>query len=384
MNTSSFPRLLRVSTISLLAFASLLPVSAQVTINSNGTGGGDWATGSTWVGGSVPPNFDSWVILTGDTVTAGSDAFYNNASRSNVVYGTLNINTGASITIARLNPSATSSGTINVAGGSFSVDGIANSAVEGTLLTINVSAGSLTTRSTNAGIYSDKAVINLSGGTVNYAATQLKAATHITGGTMILNGVTGTSSLTGFATSTWNGGTVAINTSSLGNQTQTNNLINRWGENAANVLALSSKTEKQTLALGGNASLSQGNLHVNLYSATDSDNDQINFASHSLTLGSNVQISLFGTSLTGTVEDYLGTSYKLFDGSSSYDNINASIAATVLNIGGADYTVGWINNLSTDGTLTIDTLSVIPEPSTYAFLGGLSALGLCLLRRRRL
>lgn len=46
-------------------------------IQSNGTGGGDWNTGSTWVGGIVPTSSDDVVIVSGDSVSlvaAGSCA----------------------------------------------------------------------------------------------------------------------------------------------------------------------------------------------------------------------------------------------------------------------------------------------------------------------
>lgn len=41
----------------------------MATITSNGTGGGDWSTGSTWVGGVAPTGTDDVVIDVGDTVT---------------------------------------------------------------------------------------------------------------------------------------------------------------------------------------------------------------------------------------------------------------------------------------------------------------------------
>lgn len=43
------------------------------TITSNGTGGGLWSAGATWVGGSAPVDNDTVVIASGDTVTYETD-----------------------------------------------------------------------------------------------------------------------------------------------------------------------------------------------------------------------------------------------------------------------------------------------------------------------
>jgi len=43
------------------------------TITSNGTGGGNWATGATWVGGVKPGNTDSVVLAASDVVTYDED-----------------------------------------------------------------------------------------------------------------------------------------------------------------------------------------------------------------------------------------------------------------------------------------------------------------------
>ena len=45
----------------------------MATINSNGTGGGDWNAGPTWVGGSVPDTTDRANIVSGDTVTLSAN-----------------------------------------------------------------------------------------------------------------------------------------------------------------------------------------------------------------------------------------------------------------------------------------------------------------------
>lgn len=43
------------------------------TKTSNGTGGGLWGDGATWVGGVIPADQDTVVIASGDTVTFNVD-----------------------------------------------------------------------------------------------------------------------------------------------------------------------------------------------------------------------------------------------------------------------------------------------------------------------
>lgn len=54
----------------------VVPTETASAVYSNGTGGGNFATGATWSGGSVPDATDDVVIRPGDTVTAtGSTSF---------------------------------------------------------------------------------------------------------------------------------------------------------------------------------------------------------------------------------------------------------------------------------------------------------------------
>ena len=59
------------------------------------------------------------------------------------------------------------------------------------------------------------------------------------------------------------------------------------------------------------------------------------------------------------------------------------MAATVWTIAGNDYDVTFTDNLSTDGTLTVSGLTLVPEPGAFALLGGLVAMAFTLVRRRR-
>lgn len=53
----------------LFVMLGLCIVGTQAQIQSNGTGGGDWNTGSTWIGGAVPGAGDNVVIQGSDVVT---------------------------------------------------------------------------------------------------------------------------------------------------------------------------------------------------------------------------------------------------------------------------------------------------------------------------
>src|SRR5438552_1221536 len=62
--------------IKLFVYCCILVLSfesafAANTRTSNGTGGGTWATGGTWVGGVAPLSTDNAIIAAGDTVTLG-------------------------------------------------------------------------------------------------------------------------------------------------------------------------------------------------------------------------------------------------------------------------------------------------------------------------
>jgi hypothetical protein len=88
---------------------------AQIT--SNGTGGGDWNTGSTWVGGSVPGGSDTAVIAATDTVTlntdlSGTTLAKDGSNNSVTVTGILNCATTATAYL-KVSGNIVGTGTIN-------------------------------------------------------------------------------------------------------------------------------------------------------------------------------------------------------------------------------------------------------------------------------
>ncbi len=75
----------------LIVLGTLLGIgAASAQISSNGTGGGDWSTGTTWSGGVVPTGTDNVVIQGSDAVTVSAAVSCAN----------LTMNAGTKITIS--------------------------------------------------------------------------------------------------------------------------------------------------------------------------------------------------------------------------------------------------------------------------------------------
>ena len=73
------------------AIVFVLPISSSLwaTIESNGTGGGDWENTSSWDGTNTPANMadgDTLVIHLGDTITINSNLSFNGVIQ---IYGVL-------------------------------------------------------------------------------------------------------------------------------------------------------------------------------------------------------------------------------------------------------------------------------------------------------
>lgn len=148
------------------------------TIQSNGTGGGNWNLGTSWTGGSVPLSTDDIIILSGDQINATS-----NQSCANLrIDGTLNFNTN-SVTISpsgNLTFSGTGSITgsnaarsLNVTGDLYSLTG-ANGSISG----INFSIGGISdlqgrllfNNTTGSRTFTGDVTIN-NGGAIDFSTT---------------------------------------------------------------------------------------------------------------------------------------------------------------------------------------------------------------------
>lgn len=366
----------RPSLATLVALLATAPFAfGQTSVQS-----GSWSDPITW-GGSVPTSL-TFTIDGPHTVTAGSGVTFSNTSTNPFVYGTLNVNNGASLTVRRINSGADSregARTINVNDGGFL-------SMEFGAGTFNVeSGGHLEFRGNSIGsgtinIKAGGTVRALQGGTSNQVY-------NLNGGHLIYE-----NGLTDIGTITWTGGTVTSNGFGSGiNSNRMSRFVAGLNSNAANVWNLSSKTEKVVAVVPsgsnvGSFSIDKGTVEFDVYSSALNDSDQIKFEnSGRLNFTADVTFNINGVNLSGAVGDYLGQTYKLLDYTSgSYSDVLASISSTVWTIGGSDYDVTFINNLATDGSITVDGLtpSQIPEPSTIAVLAGIGALGFTALRRR--
>lgn len=370
MKSSSFA-------LSAAILAALTASTGSAQVLSNGTGGGDFATDSTWALGNVPTG--AFQVQAGDTVIANAGLNYSTAN-NNIVYGTLTVNSGASIVMGQMNNAVVSNSTINVAGGILTMNRF-NAQTGSANNVVNVTGGTLT-HTNNTQILHH--TINVSGSGVfrTNAVNAASSPIHLSGnGTIIFENV---AKIGSGASMTWNGGTVFLSSGAAYSASDVTRMIVPWASNAANVLALSSQASKQTITFNSGVSATQGIMAFNVYSSITNDSDLVAFsASNTLSLGSGVELRINGLSLTGAPEDYLGQSYQLFSmNNGDYGNINASVASTIWTIGGGNYEIDWINNLATNGTLTIGAITAIPEPSSFGALGGVVALTLASSRRR--
>src|SRR5437870_4706912 len=62
----------------LVGLTLFVSAASAVTVTSNGTGGGNWSSTTTWAGGVLPTAADDAVIANGDTVTIDTAAVCNN------------------------------------------------------------------------------------------------------------------------------------------------------------------------------------------------------------------------------------------------------------------------------------------------------------------
>jgi len=359
--------------VTLSVLGIVTSVAGASTFNSNGTGGGNWTSTDTWISGV--PTTGSFTVKTGDTVTASNVTLDCGSSTNPQIYGTLNLNNGSSFTgFNRINYSGTTDGgVINLNGSTLTGTYLYSQTHP---LTVNVNSGGVLNTPVAA---SSNTTVNVNtGGTFNVIGTA--GTINLNGGTMVdTDGATNQ-----FPVTSWTGGTYVVNTATQSSATITN-LSARLASNANNVLDLSNKSTKQTYTTNNSiVKLTGGIVRLHVYSATDDDSDQFNY----VTLGafdfsSNVTLQFNDQGpLPGTATDYVGKSYKLFTPSkaSYYSLILPTLAATQWNIGGNEYNVTFTNTLSTDGMLTVNSLSAVPEPAALALLGLAGALA---LRRRR-
>ncbi len=104
----------------LLIAATLSLTSFSGTITSNGTGGGVWSAGGSWLGGIAPVAGDNAIIAAGDVITVGAAT----AITTVTVTGSISFTAVSTITVSGnlvMNPGSSIdgagfTGTINVTG----------------------------------------------------------------------------------------------------------------------------------------------------------------------------------------------------------------------------------------------------------------------------
>lgn len=359
--------------------------AASVSGQSLTSGSGDWNDSSIWAGGTVPTLVDAFQIQAGHTVDANGLGLIQDNNASSDVYGTWNIGAGTSVVMGRLNREVLSpNAEININGGDLSVSVFAPNS--GSNMTVNLTAGFFTVRDTFAfgnSSGSDRAwTLNITGGTFhlytgdfnNVArgnAMHLGAGGHIVfenNPPGVTQGMPYTIAQTRHLTraGSWTGGTITTNTRTIVGNNATRFLHagtepSAWSSHPDNVLAISSNSSAQVFTIEDSPAFTanQGILRFRIYSANQNDNDQIVLAGNTaLTLTDGVQLQIEGFELSGDINDFIGTSFKLMT-APSYGTLEATIVTDMLVVDGGEYVVTWINNLSTDGTIVIESLTGI-------------------------
>ncbi len=182
----------------------------MAAINSNGTGGGNWSSGSSWAGGVAPGEGDTCTILSGDTIVIDG----NITVGADTSTPAIKVNSGGTLswphTVAG-DYTLTAKGDINISG-TFSIGSVANPIPANRTVTIRLnysaspsdgkygliisSGGSFVCQAAPDRIAVDRALLAANnGGTCNTSATGNRVTrlegTPFTGksGTVTINGV---------------------------------------------------------------------------------------------------------------------------------------------------------------------------------------------------
>ncbi len=322
-------------------------VSAQTTFTSNGTGGGNWDSGTTWdQGGATPGASDNVIIATGDVVTMANTGTRNITDLT--LLGTGNLNWTAS---RRLNVSGdlTMSGTSSLTGtaGTHRIEVSGN---------FDIPSGTATI----GGIRIGQAGITTIDGTLSFtSATGSKTFTDITvntGGVWDNGNVTENFNIDGSiivnASSTWTG---CFNTTGCRYTFRTNGSTIS-GAGTVNVTDIR-VNNGVTLTNNGNLVVTD-NIDG---AAAPITGVFVNGATGVLTLADNGAYSeiTFTLNTVGNSVIYAGTGNENINLGPFYDlEINKATATTRVDVNGADVTVN--NNLVlTQGRMRLHTANTL-------------------------
>lgn len=323
------------------------------------TGNHDLNYSSTATASGGRLNLKNAATYTGNTILTGSAYLNLDGGVDNILpTGTLlSLGTG---TTMRLGRNATSSHQIAGLSGAGTVLSQSTAAQQHTLVIGTSSANAAQTFTgalNNATSTLNLRFVGTGTQTISGAAKAYSGATSIEGGTVIFG-----SNLTNTTSVSVIGGVLSSNVANV-------NL---------GVGAVSASGGE--ISAGGNAAVGTFTLAANqAFSATNTKLtfnigtalDQIKGSgTGTFAIGTGTEIAL----ITGAGFNYANT-YSLLNGFTS-----GSVASTGVTITGYD-TTNYIASLSNAGVLSFSA-SAVPEPSTYALLGGVAALGFVVIRRR--
>jgi hypothetical protein len=344
-----------------IAFTVLVVAVASAQITSNGTGGGDWNTGTTWIGSAVPTGTDNVVILGSDvvTITTSGDTCANLTMAAGT---TLNLN-AASLTVPG------TSWTLNAA-----------STVIYTLTTTVQSApvyGNLIYAAANGSPNGDLTVngnLTITANTLRGISATTGSRNHTVAGDVILNGAASRISAVNStpatnASCTWNiGGSVSLTGNSTGNRI---------------ILFESAGVQTGSAVFNINGNLSIGatsQIMLKSSSATSANYPEgiVNLKGNLVQDGTiGVNSVTTGTS-PGLTINMIGTGPQVWSGSGAFSvsgfsvNININNAAGVTLSAPRAFNNNTVLNL-TNGNLTTDATNLLTVSGTGTISGGSSS-----------
>lgn len=352
---------------------------------SNGTGGGDWNVGASWVGGVVPPTGADVVIATGDVITI-SGAVTNDDINSLTLQGTGQLNYTGIETIV-VSTSITMSGTSSITGsaGGHRIDAATFNVTSGSAeiggIQLNVSGNTTTSAGTTllfSSLTGVKTLQNLTvSGDLNFSANetlgilgnfQMSGTSAIGGAGNGLLNVTGTFTVPS-GTATIGGSRLAITglttisgnlvfNNSTGTKAFTNFTVNSTGN--VNFTANETASIAGNLEMLGNSSIT-GSSNAHIIDVTGN----FNVTSGTATIGG-IRLVIAGvTTISGNLvfDNSIGTKDFVDVNINSAGNVNFT----------ANETMTVAGNLTMSGTSSITGSSngfIVPVTGNFSVPSG--------------